>query len=112
MDFVYTDDIARANVLAAKRPVTDEVYNIGSGTETSLLDLARALLARHGPDLPCEFGPARAVNGVTRRLADVSRAARATSAGRPEVEPGRGSAAAVAWWRERRQSEVAERASG
>ena len=36
MDFVYTEDIARANLLAAVGDATDEVFNIGSGTETSL----------------------------------------------------------------------------
>ncbi len=51
MDFVYTDDIARANLLAAESDVTDEVFNIGSGTETSLLDLAEALLSAMDSDL-------------------------------------------------------------
>ena len=44
MDFVFTEDIARANLLAASAEVTDEVFNIGSGTETSLAELAHALL--------------------------------------------------------------------
>src|SRR5580658_5176463 len=35
MDFVYTEDIARANLLAADSDVTDAVFNIGTGTETS-----------------------------------------------------------------------------
>ena len=40
MDFVYVEDIARANILAAQADVTDEVFNIASGTETSLNELA------------------------------------------------------------------------
>ncbi|MFD0852934.1 NAD-dependent epimerase/dehydratase family protein, partial [Actinomadura adrarensis] len=44
MDFVFTEDIARANVLAAESDATDEVFNIGSGSETSLRQLAEALL--------------------------------------------------------------------
>ena len=75
MDFVFTEDIARANLLAASEDVTDEVFNIGSGTETSLVELAEALLRAMDSDLPLEFGAARGVNAVTRRLADVSRAA-------------------------------------
>ncbi|MGA7205953.1 MAG: NAD-dependent epimerase, partial [Specibacter sp.] len=63
-----------ANLLAAASNVTDGVYNIASGTETSLLGLAEALLAAMGSDLPVEHGPERAVNGVERRLADVSTA--------------------------------------
>ncbi len=40
MDFVHVHDIARANMLAAKSDVTDEVFNVASGTETSLNELA------------------------------------------------------------------------
>ncbi len=36
MDFVHVADIARANILAAEADVTDDVFNIASGAETSL----------------------------------------------------------------------------
>jgi UDP-glucose 4-epimerase len=76
MDFVDVRDIARANVLAAESDLTDVVFNIASGTETSLRALADALLETMGASgLEPEHGPARAVNGVTRRLADTSAAA-------------------------------------
>jgi UDP-glucose 4-epimerase len=74
MDFVHVYDIARANIQAAKAEVTDEVFNIASGSETSLEQLAGALLKVMGSTLKPEYGPARKVNGVSRRLADVSRA--------------------------------------
>jgi UDP-glucose 4-epimerase len=76
MDFVYTEDIARANVLAIQSDVVEGFYNVASGVETSLLDLAHALLRTMNSDLDVEFGPARQVNGVTRRLADTSAATR------------------------------------
>jgi UDP-glucose 4-epimerase len=77
MDFVYIPDVARANLRAAEADVTDAVYNIASGTETSLLELAEMLLAVMGrPDLSVEFGPERAVNKVPRRLADTTAARR------------------------------------
>ncbi|KAA9106475.1 NAD-dependent epimerase/dehydratase family protein [Microbacterium rhizomatis] len=76
MDFVCVPDIARANVLAGASDVVDGDYNIASGTETSLLELAEALLRVMGSDLGVEHGPERAVNGVTRRLADTSAAKR------------------------------------
>jgi UDP-glucose 4-epimerase len=44
MDFVCVPDIARANVLAAGSDVVEGTYNVASGTETSLLELAQALL--------------------------------------------------------------------
>jgi len=76
MDFIFTGDIARANILAAQSNVTEGAYNIANGEETSLLGLAEAMLAAMDSDLHVEFGPERAVNGVTRRLADVSAAQR------------------------------------
>ena len=59
-------------LLAARSPLTDEVFNVACGVETSLKELATALLAAMDSDLPVEHGPERAVNGVTRRLADTS----------------------------------------
>jgi UDP-glucose 4-epimerase len=75
MDFVYVDDIARANVLAMESDRNDDVYNVASGTETSLLGLWRALQRVTGAEaLDPEFHPPRKVNPVPRRLADTSRA--------------------------------------
>ncbi len=102
MDFVHVHDIARANILAAKAPVTDAVYNIASSKETSLKELALALLAAMDSDLPLEHGPERKVNGVTRRLADISAAA--TDLGwKPEIEKDGGLRDLVAWWRSEKQ---------
>ena len=98
MDFVYTEDIARANLLAAEADITDEVINIGSGTETSLLELAQQLSHVMGSDSPPEFGPARSVNGVTRRLADVSRAADLIG-WKAEIGVAEGLRRLVSWWR-------------
>ncbi len=98
MDFVFTEDIARANLLAASADVTGEVFNIGSGTETSLIELAQTLLRAMGSTLPLEFGPPRGVNGVTRRLADVSRAAERLG-WKSEISLDEGLRRLVAWWR-------------
>jgi UDP-glucose 4-epimerase len=76
MDFVYTEDIARANLLAAESNFTEGVYNVASQVETSLNGLAEAMLRAMGSDLPIEYLPPRAVNGVLRRLADTAAAKR------------------------------------
>ena len=55
---------------------TDEVFNVASGTETSLRQLADALLSAMGSSLQPEYGPERSVNPVSRRLADVTKAER------------------------------------
>jgi UDP-glucose 4-epimerase len=99
MDFVYTDDIARANVLAAESEAGGAVLNIASGAETSLRDLAAALLRVMGSDSQLEFGPARSVNAVSRRLADVS-AARALLGWKAEVGLDEGLERLVAWWQQ------------
>jgi UDP-glucose 4-epimerase len=106
MDFVFTSDIARANVLAAQADVTDAVFNVASGTETSLQELAAMLLQVMGSDLPVEYGPERKVNKVSRRLADVSKA-RDLLGWEPEVDLEEGLTRLVAWWRAERQSEGA-----
>ena len=74
MDFVFSTDIARANLCAAKAPVTDAVYNVASGTTTSLLELAQALSRVMGSDQAPVFGPDRQLVSVHSRLADVQKA--------------------------------------
>lgn len=106
MDFVFTRDIARANLLAAASDITEGVYNVASGTETSLLGLAEALLEAMDSSLSVEHGPERAVNGVTRRLADIS-AAEADLGFVSEVGLTDGLRELVEWWRPLRD-EVAE----
>jgi len=76
MDFVYIQDVAHANILAAKADVTDEVFNVASGTETSLNQLADTLLQVMGSSLCPEHRPERKVNPVQRRLADTEKARR------------------------------------
>jgi UDP-glucose 4-epimerase len=97
MDFVYVDDIARANILAAKAPVTDEVFNVANGVETSLLELAETLVKVMGSDLSPEFGPERSVNSVRRRLADTEQA-RALLGFEARVDLAAGLEQLVAWW--------------
>jgi UDP-glucose 4-epimerase len=106
MDFVFTEDIARANLLAAESDATDEVFNIGSGTETSLRELADALLRAMDSDLTVGFGPARTVNGVTRRLAGVSLAEERLG-WHAEVGLEEGLRQLVTWWRAERETDAA-----
>ncbi|MFI8261237.1 SDR family NAD(P)-dependent oxidoreductase [Streptomyces sp. NPDC085665] len=107
MDFADVRDIARANLLAAESDLTDEVFNVASGSETSLRDLAVGLLEAMGAQgMVPEHGPARAVNGVTRRLADTSQAS-----GRlgftAEIDMRRGLRDLVEWWRAERAADAA-----
>jgi UDP-glucose 4-epimerase len=107
MDFVYIGDVARANILAAQADVTDVAYNVACGVETSLLELAEMLLGVMGSDLSVEFGPERAVNGVTRRLADTT-LAREQLGFEAEVSLEEGLARLVDWWRAEKAGAPAE----
>jgi UDP-glucose 4-epimerase len=109
MDFVHVRDIARANILGARAKATDEVFNVASGSETSLVQLAAALasvMGRRG--LAPEFGPERSVNPVPRRLAATEKAERLLGfrAAMPLEE---GLADLVKWWRLERESLPAAR---
>ena len=56
-DFVHVEDVARANVLAAKSSATDEFFNVGMGVETTINELVRSLLELTGSDLEPEHHP-------------------------------------------------------
>jgi UDP-glucose 4-epimerase len=56
-DFIFVSDIAAANLAAATvRELPHHEYDIGTGTEISVLELAEAVAAAAGVD-PCEFRP-------------------------------------------------------
>ncbi|RAX50695.1 NAD-dependent epimerase [Arthrobacter sp. AQ5-05] len=111
MDFVFTQDIARANLLAAASGIDEGTYNIASGTETSLLGLAESLLRVMGSDLEVEHGPERAVNGVARRLADTSAAQRDLGF-TAKVGLEEGLRRLVTWWEPLREEVAAGRLAG
>jgi UDP-glucose 4-epimerase len=103
MDFVYIDDIARANILALQSDISDEVFNVASGTETSLNELATALLRVMGSNLAPEYGPERKVNPVSRRLADIAKAEDMLGF-KATVGLQEGLQRLVAWWHENRHN--------
>ncbi|HUY33735.1 MAG TPA: NAD-dependent epimerase/dehydratase family protein [Pirellulales bacterium] len=102
MDFVHVDDVARANLLALRADVADDVFNIGSGAETSLLELLAALLrvTRNEQVQPVML-PERDVNPVPRRLADVRKADRVLGF-RARVGLEEGLRSLVAWHKKER----------
>jgi UDP-glucose 4-epimerase len=101
MDFVYVEDVARANVLALASEVSDEVFNVATGVETSLNDLAAALARAMGVRVTPEYGPERKVNPVPRRLASTEKA-RAQLGFTASVTLDEGLSRLVNWWRAER----------
>jgi UDP-glucose 4-epimerase len=106
MDFVDVRDIARANILSAKADASDDVFNIASGRETNLIELASKLCAAMGSSAVPEHVEARKVNAVPRRLADVSKA-RAQLGFSAEIELEAGLRDLVHWWRSERTQVLA-----
>ncbi|AEG56787.1 NAD-dependent epimerase/dehydratase family protein [Sinorhizobium meliloti] len=109
LDFVHVRDIARANLLAAKSGVTDEVFNVASGTETSLKDLAQLLARIMGSSIEPQYEPARKVNAVTRRLADMRKAERLLGF-KTEISLEEGLRELIGWWQRERAAAGGEAA--
>ena len=72
-EFLYVEDGARAIRLAAERLETSDPVNVGSGSEISIAELARAIAARVGFTGEIRFDP-REPDGQPRRRLDVRRA--------------------------------------
>lgn len=75
MDFVYVEDVARANLDALRSDVSDDVFNVGTGIQTTLNELCQLLLKAAGSTLQPKYHPARRVNNVQARKAATDRAA-------------------------------------
>jgi UDP-glucose 4-epimerase len=65
-DYVYVGDVVAANLVAARTDagggtaLDDRAYNVGTGLETSVHELARAMMAARGREVPVEHAAARA----------------------------------------------------
>jgi UDP-glucose 4-epimerase len=103
MDWVYVDDVARANVMALQADVSDEVFNVASGVETSLNELVHLLGQVMERPLEPEYGPERKVN-MPRRLASMTKAEKLLGF-RASVDLEDGLGRLVAWWRAERERE-------
>jgi UDP-glucose 4-epimerase len=98
MDFVDISDVARANVLALASDVSDEVFNVASGSETTLNELAGVLLSAMGSQFQPTYGPQRQINAVSRRLADTGKAEQVLGF-HARVGLEEGLKRLVTWWR-------------
>ncbi len=74
-DFVYVKDVVRANLLAMRSEDAGrgEVFNIGTGQRTSLLELLTTLGGIFGREVSPEFAAERA-GDIRHSVSDISRA--------------------------------------
>jgi UDP-glucose 4-epimerase len=75
-DFVSVEDCGRANVCAMKADATDAFYNVGTGTRTSLKQLAEMLLELTKCDKAIQYAPRSQATLVRNRIGDPSKATR------------------------------------
>ncbi len=71
-DFVYVKDVVRANILASQSEVSG-VFNVASGTRTSLNELAEMIGKVSGNDIKPRYSDARP-GDIKDSLADISKA--------------------------------------
>lgn len=74
-DYVYVEDVVRANLLACATPAADAIVNVCSGVETPLRELAALLLRLTGTDVGIELRPQPEGALPARRVGDPTRAA-------------------------------------
>jgi UDP-glucose 4-epimerase len=74
VDFVYVEDVARANLLACDTRTIDDIANVCSGIETRMSDLAALLLDLTGSNVGVEHRPQPAGALPARRYGDPRRA--------------------------------------
>jgi nucleoside-diphosphate-sugar epimerase len=72
-DFIFVDDVARGLMACALKGDPGEAYNIASGVETSIRDLADAINRATGNQTPHDLKPARDWDRSGRRFGDPSK---------------------------------------
>jgi UDP-glucose 4-epimerase len=72
-DFIHVDDVVEANILAAlKEQINGEVFNVGTGIETSIIELAKLIIKITGTNVPIIHAPPRAAD-FRRAKADLEK---------------------------------------
>jgi UDP-glucose 4-epimerase len=105
-DFVYVEDIARANILAAVADVTDEVFNIASGVGVSLNELATTLGRVMGSNTLPDYTTRGRTAVISRCVGDTTKAEQMLGF-RVSVPLEEGLWRLVTWWERQRELEAA-----
>jgi dTDP-glucose 4,6-dehydratase len=100
-DFVYVTNVVQANLQACNVEIPQgEIFNIGAGKETNLLELMDLLEEIIDFKVEPDYGPPRP-GDITRSYSDISRACRVLGY-QPVVDLENGLRKTVAWYRENR----------
>ena len=100
-DFTYISDTVGLTLRAAvDERALGRIYNVASGRETRIMELAERINELTGNRAGLEFGPRRRWDHIPRRLADVSRAEQELDY-QPRVDLAEGLARTWDWLKER-----------
>lgn len=98
-DFIHVDDIVRGLMLCAVKGRPGEVYNLASGCETSIRDLAETINELTGNPEPIALAPARDWDHSGRRYGSTAKS-RDELGFAPQVPLREGLAGTIAWTRD------------
>ncbi len=98
-DFIYVEDIVRGLILCATRGAPGEVYNLASGVECSIRELATRINELAGNLVGIELGPKRTWDHSGKRFGSIEKAKRALDFA-CRVELHEGLRQTVAWTRQ------------
>lgn len=97
-DYTYVDDAVEATLLAAIRPRAEgEVFNVGTGIETSVNALATAIGVALGKPVDIQHIDRRDIDNIRRRVVNIEKARRMLR-WTPQITLERGLARTAAWF--------------
>jgi UDP-glucose 4-epimerase len=73
-DYTYIDDVVDATILAVLSPKAEgQIYNVGTGRETSVNQLARLILSTVGSETAPELIDRRDIDNIRRRVVNIEK---------------------------------------
>lgn len=102
-DFIWVEDLVRGLMLCAQTPdARGRAFNLGTGRQTRIRDLAELVIRATGSRSTIAFAPRRTWDKSIHREADIS-LARATLGFEPQVNVSNGIERTVSWFRQNRE---------
>ncbi len=98
-DFIFVEDMVRGLMACALHGKPGDVYNLATGVETTILDLARMINELAGNSTPLDLRPARDWDRSGKRFASTQKAERDLDF-RSSVDIRRGLERTIAWTRD------------
>lgn len=73
-DFVFIDDVVHATILGLESKLADnQVFNVGSGVPTTVIEVASALIENYGIDVPVNISGNYRLGDIRHNFADLQK---------------------------------------